>query len=137
MKHYLFPVIIVFVLIAASCKKDHLPCDGKDPGPGVPRKVRYELYTNKDFSHNPQDIQFRLRMQDADGFVYDSLLAPMKIADIPDSLHRIIVERLVPGNNPARLTVGFVYQIPNVGISWHLENFEARDTLKVVRFAFE
>ena len=60
----------------------------------------------------------------------------MKIKDIPDSLHKIVIEKSVPGNDPSTLTVGFDYEIENVGSSWYLEPFPRGDSLKLLRYPF-
>jgi hypothetical protein len=75
-------------------------------------------------------------MDDGDTNVFDSSLATMKIHDIPDSLHRIIIQKVVPGNNTSRLKVGFVYNIENGGISWYFEEFPSSDIFKVVKYDF-
>ena len=101
------------------------------------RKVRYELFTSKDFSGNGEIIHFNLDMQLHNITIFDSALAAMKIEDIPDSLHRIIIEKLVPDGVTDTLSVGFTYAIDEVGTSWHQEVFPAGDSLKVVRFSFD
>jgi hypothetical protein len=60
----------------------------------------------------------------------------MKIKDIPDSNHRIIIEKLAPDNDISTLVVGFNYQIENVGISWFLDTFAAGNTFKLLRYSF-
>jgi hypothetical protein len=60
----------------------------------------------------------------------------MKIKDIPDSNHRIIIEKLAPDNDTATLVVGFNYQIENVGFSWYLDTFRAGNTFKLLRYSF-
>ena len=136
MKSYSILAVIAITIAAGACRKDYNPYGNNKGNPPV-RKVRFELFTDKDFAGNQGNIQFRLHMENADRAILDSNLAIMKIEDIPDSAHRIIIEKLVPGNDTSTLTVGFVYYIENVGISWHLESFPAGDTLKVVRYPFE
>lgn len=112
-----------------------------DPAPdqtGKSRKVRFLLYTNKDFAGNNGNINFTFTIQNPDGQVlWDSAMAAMKIKDIPDFDHKITMEKTVPGNNPSLLKVGFLYSIENVGFSWHFEPFNAGDTLKIVDYNFQ
>jgi hypothetical protein len=124
----IFPFLL---LIVVSCKKDQ-PNAKANP----PRKVRYELYTNEDFSGDQKNILFSIFMKNGQKTIFDSPLATMKIKDIPDSNHRIIIEKLAPDNNTATLVVGFDYQIENVGFSWFLDTFPANDTFKLLRYPF-
>ena len=124
----LFPVLLFIVV---SCKKDQ-PNAKTNP----PRKVRYELYTNEDFSGDEKNILFSIFIRNGQKTIFDSPLATMKIKDIPDSNHKIIIEKLAPDNDTATLVVGFNYQIENVGFSWFLETFPAGDTVKVLRYPF-
>ena len=75
-----------------------------------PRKVRYELYTNEDFSDDQKNILFSIFMRNGQKTIFDSPLATMKIKDIPDSNHRIIIEKLVPDSDTSTLVVGFNYR---------------------------
>jgi hypothetical protein len=124
-------ILPILLLIVVSCKKDQ-PNAKINP----PRKVRYELYTNEDFSDNQQNILFSIFMRNGQKTIFDSPLAKMKIKDIPESIHRIIIEKMVPDNDTSTLVVGFNYQIENVGSSWYLETFPAVDTFKVLRYPF-
>lgn len=124
----IFPVLFILVV---SCKKDK-----PDTKTNPPRRVRYELYTNEDFSDNEKNILFDIFMRHGQKTIFDSPLASMKIKDIPDSNRRIIIEKLVPDNDTATLVVGFNYQIENVGSSWFLDTFSAGDTFKLLSFPF-
>jgi hypothetical protein len=124
-------ILPVLLLIAVSCKKDQ-PNGNTNP----PRKVRYELYTNEDFSDDQKNILFSIFMRRGQKTIFDSPLATIKIKDIPDSNHRIIIEKLAPDNDTSALVVGFNYQIENVGNSWFLDTFSAGNTFKLLRFPF-
>ena|ERR1700733_748114 len=126
-----FIILPVLLLIVVSCKKDQPKVKTN-----APRKVRYELYTNEDFSDDQKNILFSIFMRNGQKTIFDSPLATMKIRDIPDSNHRIIIERLAPSNDTATLVVGFNYQIENVGYSWFLDTFPASDTFKLLRYPF-
>jgi hypothetical protein len=119
-----------------SSRKDQWYSNGQNTSGSALRKVHYELYTDENFSDNQEKIQFTLFMRDAGKTIFDSSLATMKIKDIPDFDHRLIIEKLVPGNNASALTIGFVYQIENVGISSWLEPFPAGDTIGLIKFPF-
>ncbi|MDP4148085.1 MAG: hypothetical protein Q8927_12780 [Bacteroidota bacterium] len=134
MKVYSLLVIVAVVSCLAACKKEQPPYENHFT---QERIVRYELYTTKDFSDESNNIQFSLTMRKVGKTLFDSTLATMKISEIPDSAHRIIIERRVPRNDTSRLAVGFDYAIENVGNSWYVDEFPAGDTLKVVRFSFK
>jgi len=119
------------LLFVVSCKKDQ-PNVKINP----PRKVRYELFTNEDFSDDTKNILFSIIMRTGQHTIFDSPLAAMKIKEIPDSNHRIIIEKLVPDNDTATLVVGFNYQIENVGSSWFLDTFRTGNTFKLLRYSF-
>src|SRR5579864_8020425 len=116
----ILPVLLFFVV---SCKKDQ-PNAKINPQ----RKVRYELYTDEDFSDDQKNIQFSIFMRNGQNTIFDSPLAKMEIKDIPDSNHRIIIEKMAPDNDTSTLVVGFNYQIENVGFSWFMDTFPASDT---------
>lgn len=134
MKFFLTFTITVSLLIFAACTKDHYP-EHQDKFPL--RKVRFELYTTEDFSGDKLNIQFSLHMHNNNRAIYDSSFTTMRVEEIPDSLHRIIIEKFVPGNDTSTLVVGFTYHIQNVGYSWYLEEFPARDSFKVLRYSFK
>jgi hypothetical protein len=126
-----FIVLPVLLLMVVSCKKDQ-PNVKTNP----PRKVRYELYTNENFSNDQENILFSVFMRNGQKTIFDSPLAAMKIKDIPDSNHRIIIEKLAPDNDTATLVVGFNYQIENVGSSWFLDTFSSGNTFKLLKYSF-
>jgi hypothetical protein len=135
-KSFSILVSLIILIIFASCKKQQSP-----PGGGTQalqqRKVIYELYSKEDLSNNAEIIHFTLHMETLSQSIFDSLLAPMKLSDIPDSAHSIVIEKSVPGNDTSTLKVGFLYTIDNVGTSWHYEAFPGSDTLKIVNYAFQ
>jgi hypothetical protein len=137
MKNYFSTAALVGLLvITSSCRKDD-GCEYDDASMGMPeRRVRYELFTRDDFSGNAETIFFSLFMRKGSQPVFDSALAPMRVEDIPDSLHRIIIEKPVPDGITDTLIVGINYSIEDVGTSWHEELFPANDTFKLLRFSF-
>ena len=121
------------ILIGTSCSK---------PGicqlPHYQRKVQFALYTDKDFSNDNHNITFTLSIQKPPGqTLWDSVLAPMKIKEIPNFEQKLVVEKLVPGNDTSTLKVGFSYSIESVGNSWYSELFNAGETFKIVDFNFQ
>jgi hypothetical protein len=136
MKFFLNFAFVTLMSFFVSCKKEY-PSQGEKNADIPPvRKVRYELYTNENFSDNAENIQFSIFMRNPVKTIFDSALAVMKIRDIPDFDHRLTIEKSVPGNDTSTLTVGFLYQIEQVGISWYVEPFPAHDTLREIIYSF-
>ena len=135
-KSVLSILIVSIIMIGTSCKKY---TSGDIPiNPKVPRLVQFDLYTDKDFSHDNNIITFKISIQKATNEVlWDSVLAPMQIKDIPQLAQKLVVEKYVPGNDPSLLKVGFYYSIENVGNSWHLDSFEPGEIFKIVNFNFQ
>jgi hypothetical protein len=132
-----FFILLFASALAFSCNKYQIFPDSNNPGTHTTRKVRFELFTNENFAGNKDNIQFTLHIGTAPRPVFDSSLATMKIEDIPDSAHRIIIEKSIPGNDTSTLEVGFLYTIENVGNSWYLEPFQVSESFKVVKYAFK
>ena len=136
-KYVCIVVLAGGLLMTGSCRKSDGDGYGGTSGLSPQRKVRYELYTREDFSGNQESILFSLFMRVGDKPVFDSALAPMKVEDIPDSAHRIIIERPMPRGFTDTLIVGFGYAIDGVGHSSHDEVFPSGDTFRLVRFIFD
>ena len=134
-------VCVSTILIGTSCKKqitDNVITDGALNDSRNLRKVQFVLYTDKDLSSDNHTIIFKLSIQKPPNqILWDSTLAPMKIKDIPNVAHKLIVEKTVPGNDPSLLKVGFYYSIKDVGNSWYLNAFNVGETFKVVDFNFQ
>jgi len=115
-----------------SCKKS--------TEPSTPRTIWYILYTKEDFSNVNDTIRFRLRMQTTGTtgrVLLDSSIAPMKVSEVPDSLHRLVFAKTVPaGYQQDKLVVGFIYDIDNVGESWYLDSSAAGQKTKTVEYSF-
>jgi hypothetical protein len=120
------------VLFAESCKKN------STSNPTVPRKIKFILYTSKDFSSDNDNIIFRLSIQKlSNQTLWDSVLPPMKIKDIPDLAHKLVVEQTVPNNYDSSVKAGFYYTIENVGYSWHFDISNAGEKYKEILFNFQ
>ena len=103
----------------------------------VHRRIQFCLFTDKDFSKDKDTIRFTMFIQNSKNkTLWDSALAPMQVKNIPDSAHRIIIRKRVPGNNMALLKVGFRYSIQNVGSSSYIDTSAAGETFKIVNFNF-
>jgi hypothetical protein len=123
---------IAFSLVLISCKKDARPAS--------PRTIRYILYTKQDFSNDDDTIRFRVHMHST-GItgrnLLDSFIAPMTISAIPDSMHAIVIDKNVPsGYEQQKLVIGWVYDIDNVGESWHLDSLSPGENHKTVVYDF-
>lgn len=104
----------------------------------MPRWVNYVLFTAKDFSSNHDTIRFRLLMKSGNQVLLDSPLAPMTIAQIPDSNHWLYIQKNVPSANlKDDLLVGFLYSIDNVGSSWYLDSFKVGNPAKDMKYSFQ
>jgi hypothetical protein len=117
------------LLVIASCNKF------KNETP-TSRNVQFQLYTDKDFSNENNLITFKLTIQKpTNGIIWDSVLAPMKIKDIPLFANKLTIDKTVE-NQTGRLKVGFYYTIEEVGISWFFQPMESWESFKLVDFNF-
>ena len=122
------------IVIAAACKKTvYGDANNKD----VSRKIQFVLYTDKDLSADNELVTFTLSIQRLPNRVlWDSVLAPMRLKDIPALAQKLVIERVVPGKDPSLLKVGFLYSIENTGNSSHMDYIEAGQNFKRVEFNF-
>lgn len=118
---------------ALSCKKTY-PASAIQY-PANSRTIRFQLYTNQDFSANNAVINFSLFIRNANKTLLDSSLASMQIKDIPDGAHKIVIEKTV--NDNSDLAAGFRYEIQNVGYSWYIDTSKGGSASKVIDFAFQ
>jgi hypothetical protein len=117
---------------AVSCKKYS---SGNIIYPPPPRTIRFQLYTNQDFSDNASVINFSIFIRDANRTLFDSSLASMRIQDIPDALHKLIIEKTV--NDNADLAAGFHYDIHDIGSASFIDTSKAGNPFKIIDFAFQ
>lgn len=125
--------VITLTLVGSSCKKY---ASGPPVFPTNDRKIRFELYTNQDFSGNTSIINFSIFIRTQNQTLLDSALASMEIKDIPDAAHKLAFEKTVSGYNNADLAAGFDYTIQNVGSSWYTDTSKAGTALKVIDYDF-
>lgn len=124
---------VSITLIGTSCQKQVI-----DQVPANPRKIQFVLYSDKDFSNDNGNISFTLSIQKLPNQVlWDSALSQMRIKDIPDLAHKLVIEKLVPNNDKSLLKVGFHYSIENVGSSSHWNSSNAGETFTIVDFNFQ
>jgi hypothetical protein len=100
---FIIVILCALTLIETACKKQ---TDVESDNPKVFRKIQFSLYTDKKFSNVSDSIFFRLVIQNSNNStLWESALAPMKIREIPDQSPKLVVEKLVPGNNQSLLKV--------------------------------
>lgn len=131
----LISTILFCVVLATSCSKQYSSSSGNYPP--TSRKIRFQLYTNQDFSNDNAVIHFSVFIKNGSIVLFDSTLAAMQIKDIPDAAHKIVIEKLVAGYDNADLSAGFQYEIENVGFSWFIDTSKAGNPLKVIDYAFQ
>lgn len=129
-------LIVPIIMIGTSCKK--YTSEYMHGNPTTPRLVQFVLFTNSELSNDNSTVTFTLAIKKPTGEVlWDSVLAPIKLKDIPGLDQALFVEKYVPGNDPSLLKVGFLYTIDNVGNSSFTVPFEPGETLKKVGFNFQ
>lgn len=127
---------VAAILTVTSCRKQTKEQNTRDPE--LPRKIQFQLYTDKDFSGNTDDIYFSLFIHNSTNKVlWDSLLPVMKIKDIPDLAHKLVMEKSIIVKNSSILKVGFHYVIGNVGNANYIDTSNAGQTIKIVAFKFQ
>ena len=100
------------------------------------RNVQFQLYTDQDFSNDNHLITFKLTIQQLPNtIIWDSVLAPMKIKDIPSFANRINIDKTVK-TQPGQLKLGFYYTIEEVGDSWFFQPMESWESFKLVDLNF-
>lgn len=119
-------------LLTAACKKS------TTSDLVATRKIKFILYTDKDFSGDNGNIQFKLSIQKLPNqILWDSVLPPMRIKDIPNLAHKLVVEKAVPGNDDTTIKAGFTYTIENVGNSWYYDISNEGEKYKEILFNFQ
>jgi len=124
--------LLLLMVIIASCKKQN-----DNNNPHIPRTVKFLLYTDQDFSHENNIISFTAFIESpVNKVIWDTLLPPMKISDIPGRIHQIAFEKTVLAGGNSLMKVGFRYSIENVGLSWYIDSSSPGQISKVVDFNF-
>ena len=132
----LFIFGVVSILIETSCNKNST--NPNEDRATTQRKIQFILYTTADFSDDESNISFSVSIQNSQNQVlWDSSMAPMKIKDIPDLAHKLLIEKTFVGDGNETLKVGFNYSIENVGYSWFYDTCSVGETFKQVNFDFQ
>ena len=122
------------LFVVVSCRK-YSSGNITYPAPAEPRTIRFQLYTNQNFSDNSSVINFSLFIRDANRTLFDSSLASMRIQDIPDALHKLVIEKTV--NDNSDLAAGFRYEIHDVGTSSYIDTSKTGNPFKIIDYAFQ
>jgi len=123
---------LAVLLVVVSCRKYS---SGNMSYPAAQRTIRFQLYTNQDFSDNSSVINFSIFIRDANRTLFDSSLASMRIKDIPDALNKLVIEKTV--NDNSDLAAGFRYEIHDVGTSSYIDTSKAGNPFKIIDFSFQ
>ena len=59
----------------------------------------------------------------------------MRIEDIPDAFHKLVIEKTVSDNSD--IAAGFRYEIHDVGTSSYVDTSKAGNLFKVIDYAFQ
>jgi hypothetical protein len=70
MKFFFVTVVALLSVIGQSCKKTHPSTGGESLS--SERKIRFQLYTDKDFSNENSVIKFSIFIRDAHTTLFDS-----------------------------------------------------------------
>jgi len=129
----LIAFVTVTVLIL-SCQKSTYYANAT---PIAVRKIEFQLYTEQNFSNETTNITFSPFIKDsANNHIWDTTLATMKVKDIPDMLHKLVIDKTIPSGNNSLLVVGFNYYLENIGYSWYIDTAKAGEAFKTVQYSF-
>jgi hypothetical protein len=123
--------VFAFLLLITSCTKK------VEVIPILPltRTVKFNLYTEQDFSTDDHNITFSVFIRNNTKTLLDSAITTMKVKDIPKLANKLTFEKKVVNDNSV-LTVGFKYTIENVGMSWYLDTLSAAGKTKLINYSF-
>lgn len=124
------PALTLLFLIT-SCTKQA----GVTPTLPLTRTVRFNLYTEQDFSTDNHNITFSLFIKNHTTTLFDSTITTMKVKDIPKLANKLVFEKKIFYDN-SELAAGFTYYIENVGYSWHLDTIAAGQNFKLIDYSF-
>lgn len=138
MKHISLLTFSIFctLVISMSCKKPAAILPAYDLG--EPQIIRFVLFTSKDFSNYDGNITFTLSVRnETRQAIWDSILPPMRVSEIPGPSNKIIIEKTFPANVGAISKAGFIYSLEHVGISWYWNYLTRGETFKTVEYNFQ
>ena len=131
---------ILFAVFFAAIFSTIISCKKETHGSGgdmIIRNIQFSLYTSADFQDDDDDISFSVVIQDLQNRVlWDSALATMKIKDIPNLEHKLVIQKSFSANDQI-LKVGFNYSIEDVGYSWFYDTCSVGVIYKEINFDFQ
>lgn len=131
-----FTILSICIVLGVSCGKQSY-----DPPKNyidVLKRVQFELYTDKDQSGDNSIIVFTVFIKRISSeILWDSTFSPMRVKDIPNLLHKIIVEKSLLVKDTSLLKAGFLYSIENTAHSGHADSLKIGETFKIVDFNFQ
>ncbi len=132
MKPFLvLPVTIFALFLLAFCTKKVEVV----PVSALTRTVKFNLYTDQDFSTDNHNITFSLFVRNHAKTLLDSAVVTMKVKDIPKIGNKLVFEKKIV-NDDSELIAGFTYYIENVGYSWHLDTVAKGQNFKLIDYSF-
>ena len=136
-----FSAFLVMVVSVIACQKQagSYNTDNNTGTQTKPsRQVDFVLYTDQDFSADNHTIIFNPYIKDSTNhIIWDSTLPAMKVKDIPNLAHQVLISKTIAGYSNASLKLGFNYTLENVGYSWYLDSSKAGEAMKTVTFNFK
>ena len=132
----LFILAALCISLLISCKKTNP--DLPPNKPVATKTIRFQLYTDKDFSTNEHTIIFTTSIETAatGHKLWDSTFAVRKIKDIPSAVNKIVIEKTIAASDSI-LKTGFYYTITDVGYSWYLDTVGKSSMFKVIDYDFQ
>jgi hypothetical protein len=125
---------VSLIVMGTACRKQ---VDVVQDQPVIVRNVRFGLYSNSNTPGDNTRISFTTAIRNKDKILWDSVLAPMQIKDIPDAAHMLIIEKSLLTKDTSLLKAGFYYTIDNVGSSWYVDSFAVYEGIKTINFNFQ
>ena len=119
-----------------SCKKETSQQLEPPPIAETETKFRFILYTTRDFSNVPNDINFKMYIRNNMQIIVDSSLVTLPIKDIPNAANKLVFERTVKGNYEGKYKAGFIYTIEDVGIAWYFDSCNVGTPEKDIEYDF-
>ena len=132
MQKILINMVAVFTLlvVVTACTKQF----GTTPTLPLTRTIKFNLYTEQDFSTDNHNITFSLFIKNHTKTLFDSTITTMKVKDIPKLANKLVFVKKIADNS--ELSAGFTYYIENVGYSWHLDTISAGNNYKLIDYSF-
>ena len=127
-------ICVSLIVMSTACRKQ---VDVAQDQPAIVRKVRFGLYSNSNIPGDNTWISFTTAIRNKNKILWDSVLAPMQVKDIPDAAHMLIIEKSLLTTDTSLLKAGFYYTIDNVGSSWYVDSFAVNEGVKIINFNFQ